>query len=157
MKNYEVLALINSGIMQATAYELGPESAYKVYKFKKLIQKAFERLQEDERDLLKNAGIEDGAAFDTRRTELAKIENPTEEEKKELEEMGEKLKKYISLRETLYTDDVDVSSIKPISYEEWFKLKKENKAVKINDRETDIFGGAIEGLLEGVFWTTPEE
>jgi len=157
MKNYEILALMNSGLMQTTAYELGPESAYKLYKFKKLVQKAFEKLQEDERDLLKNAGIEDGASFDARRTELAKIENPTEEEKKELDEMGEKLKKYISLREALYTDDVDISGVKSLSYEDWFKLKKENRAVKINDKETDVFSGAIESVLEGVLWTAPEE
>ena len=158
MKNYEVVTLVNAGVLQATAHEVAPAHAYKLYKLKKALEKALSAIQDAEKGLVKDAGIEDAQAFDDRGRELAKVkeEERKEEQKAEAEERNAKLLKFSELRKALYEDEAQIEGLKTVPYEVWFALQKENRAAKVNGQESDIFSGPAESILEGVFWTEPE-
>jgi len=158
MKNSEIIALVNNGAAAFTNYSLSPAHAYKAFKFKKVLKKAFDSIAANEQELPKEAGIEDSKAFDDKFKELREIENPTEEQKKELEECKAKYEKFIDLRQQLLNDDTPLEGIKTLPYEEWFSLRYENKALKLaNGREVEVFPDWAEEILEGVLWEAPEE
>ena len=69
MKNIDIINLANGGILAITANDLDAAHAYKVIKFKKAVKKAFESIVESEKEILKEAGIEDAQAFDKERKE----------------------------------------------------------------------------------------
>ena len=104
MKTIDILNLANAGILSITANDLDAAHAYKVLKFKKVVKKAFESIMESEREILKEAGIEDAAAFDKERKELMESgSNP-----KQLEEMNKQLSRVLELRSNLYKEDVEL-------------------------------------------------
>ena len=159
MKNYEVVTLINAGVLQATAHDVAPAHAYKLYKLKKALEKTLSAIQDAEKGLVKDAGIEDAQAFDERGRELAKVKEDerTEAQKAEMEERNAKLVKVGELRKALYEDEAQIEGLKTVPYDVWFALQKENRAVKVNGQEADIFSGPAESILEGVFWDAPAE
>lgn len=159
MKNYEVITLVNAGVLQTTAHDVAPAHAYKLYKLKKALEKALAAIQESEKGLVKDAGIEDAQAFDDRGRELAKMkpEELTEEQKAEKREREAKLSKMGELRRALYEDEAALEGLKTVPYDVWFALQKENRAVKAGGQETDVLTGAVESILEGVFWEAPKE
>ena len=159
MKNYEVITLVNAGVLQTTAHDIAPSHAYKLYKLKKALEKALSAIQESEKGLVKDAGIEDPQAFDERGRELAKIkaDELTEEQKAERKEREEKLSKMGELRKALYEDEAALEGLKTVPYDVWFTLQKENRAVRVGGQETDVLSGAAESILEGVFWEAPKE
>ena len=145
MKNIDIFNLANAGVLAISANDLDSAHAYKVMKFKRAIRKAFESLSDAEKDLLKEVGIEDGAAFDK---ELARLrKNNSEPEKRK--EMEQKLSRYLSLREALFEEEVTLDC-KTIPFEQFHILQKENK--DINGKPLNIF----DDILEGVLWAEPE-
>lgn len=156
MKKSDILALVNAGALNATQHELSSAHSYKVFKFKSLLRKELAAIQEADGELLKECGIEDANLFDARLAELRKLEAPTKEEKKELDEMTEKLAKYLEQQKELYNEEVTLD-VKPIPYDEWAKLQNENKAVNFLGNTKDVFSGYVEELLFGVLWKAPEE
>lgn len=145
MKNIDIFNLANAGVLAISANDLDSAHAYKVMKFKRAIRKAFESLAEAEKDLLKEAGIEDGAAFDK---ELARLRKDNSEPER-LAEMEQELSRYLSLREALYDEEVTLDC-KTIPFEQFHILQKENK--DINGKPLNIF----DDILEGVLWVEPE-
>lgn len=146
MKTIDIITLANAGILAITANDLDAAHAYKVLKFKKAVKKAFESIMESEREILKEAGIEDAAAFDKERKELIESgSNP-----KRLEEMNKQLSRVLELRSNLYKEDVELDC-KTIPFEQFHALQCENK-----DLERKPLN-AFEDLLEGVLWEAPNE
>lgn len=156
MKNSEIVFLANNGALVITNHTLSPAHAYKVFKFRKALAKAFEAIQESEKSLLSDCGVEDARAFDARLEELRAVENPTDEQKAELNEKTEIVNRYVALRNQMYGEDVTLDCHK-IPYEEWFKLQNENKEVEVFGRKVDVLSGLAEDVLEGVLWEAPEE
>lgn len=146
MKNIDILNLANTGILSITANDLDSAQAYKVLKFKKAVRKAFEAIIESERDILKEAGIEDGQAFDKERNELR--ENGSNPER--LAELDKQFSRFMELRNNLYKEDVELDC-KVMPYEQFHILQKENKEVQ--GKPLNVF----EDVLEGVLWETPNE
>lgn len=146
MKTIDIITLANAGILSITANDLDAAHAYKVLKFKKAVKKAFESIMESEREILKEAGIEDAVAFDKERKEL--IESGSNH--KRLEEMNKQLSRVLELRSNLYKEDVELDC-KTIPFEQFHALQQENK-----DLERKPLN-AFEDLLEGVLWDAPEE
>lgn len=146
MKTIDILNLANAGILSITANDLDAAHAYKVLKFKKAVKKAFESIMESEREILKEAGIEDAVAFDKERKELIESgSNP-----KRLEEMNKQLSRVLELRSNLYKEEVELDC-KALPFEQFHALQQENK-----DLERKPLN-AFEDLLEGVLWETPNE
>lgn len=148
LKNYQVLTLVNAGVLQSTNHDVDVKDAYKVFKFRKALGKALSAIQDAEKALLEECGIGDPNAFN---------ETLKTAEGEELAAMQAKVVKYNEQREELYNDDCDLGDIKTISYESWFTLQNENKAKDINGSTVDIFSHGVEVILEGVLWAEPED
>ena len=157
MKNSDVVYLVNSGVQLTTGHSLSNASAYKAFKFRKVLSSILNSVSEGEKGLLTEVGIEDASKFDERLAVLRATEKPTEEEVKELETMQAQLEKYSGLRDQLYSEEADLSSVKAMNYDDWRKLQNENKEVEVNGVKKDVFSGKVEELLEGVLWEGLEE
>lgn len=149
MRNIDIITLANAGVIQATGYTLSPAEAYQLYRLKKQVGKAVEAIREAETGLIEAAGIEDPASFDNRTKELAALTEPTKEEQREIDEHRDKLTRLAETRKALYEDETEIR-VSPIPYDSWFALQKENS-------KSNAFGGEVEAVLEGIFWSAPEE
>ena len=148
LKNTTILSLVNMGLLNTTEHDVPAEDAYKSYKFRKAIEKAFRDLADKDKELPKTAGVEDG-------------KEPTEVQ----------AKKIIELREALYNDETELEgNIIPMSWAGFHALSNENKrtAVQIPTGEknedgspkmatqfVDVFR-ACESLLDGVLFKADE-
>lgn len=146
MKTIDILNLANAGILSISANDLDAAHAYKVLKFKKAVKKAFESIMESEREILKEAGIEDAVAFDKERKEL--IESGSNSKRRE--EMNKQLSRVLELRSNLYKEDVELDC-KTIPFEQFHALQCENKDLANKPLN------AFEEILEGVLWEAPNE
>lgn len=147
MKNIDILNLANTGVFLISANTLDAAHAYKVIKFKGAVRKVAEAVDEEQKAIAKEAGIEDTATFDKERAELRKTNSNPER----LAELDKQLARFIELRENFYKEPVKLEGVKTIPYEQFFALQKENK---------DLEGKPLEAyadLLEGVLWAAPEE
>lgn len=143
LKNNEIIALVNAGLLNTTEHDVPAADAYKSYKFRKAVEKAFNAIAEKDRELPKTAGVEDG-------------KEPTDEQ----------TKKIIELRTALYNDETELEgNVVPMSWEGFHALANENKRTAIQvpaglreDGSTkfitqfvDTFR-ACEGILEGILF-----
>lgn len=150
MKKSEILFLVNTGVQAITNHTLSPEHAYKVVKFRKALNKAYDAIVKDEEDIRKDIGIDNPQIFDKEIVELR--ENHSDEKK--LESMEAQLQRFIELNNEVLKDEVTLDCI-PMPYEEWHKLQNENK--EVGDPKRDLLSGYVEDILEGVLWTAPKE
>ena len=116
MKNSEILALVQGGVLSATQHCVSTSHAYKVFKLKNVVRKLFEGILEQEKLLAAECGISDSESFDARRNELLTKGELTADEKKELEEMNKKFADFATQRAELYDEDADISRIKQMPY-----------------------------------------
>ncbi|MBR3467080.1 MAG: hypothetical protein IKH15_07685 [Bacteroidales bacterium] len=141
LKNQLIIALGNSGLANTTEHDVPAADAYKAYKFRKAVIKAYQELAEKEKDFPKDAGVEEG-------------KKPSEEQNKRIS----------ALRAEMLKDESEIGDIKKMSFESYHILSKENKAVpvqfqlgdKVVNRNIDVFR-AFEEELEGVLWEAPKE
>ena len=152
----EVLALANAGVLNVSARTLSARGRYNVFDLKQRLRDALKSREEREKELIKECGIEDAAAFDARNAELRKKETLTEDERKELDGNRAKLETYFGQRTELDKDTVEMD-VRPIGYEAWFALRDENARVKVGEEERDLIPDWAEAMLFGKFWTAPEE
>ena len=148
MKNADIVTLVNGGIQNITALTLPSSQAYKVYKFKRAIDAAYNAIVDSHKDILKQAGIEDLQEFQKRYKELSDIKERTSEEQAELDSLVKKDENAGKLVQELYRDTTNLD-VKAMPYEDWHNLQAENKDIKILTH--------LEHTLEGVLWLAPEE
>ena len=148
MKNADIVALMNGGIQNITSVTLPSSQAYKVYKFKRAIEAAYNSIVDSQKGILKQVGIEDLQEFQKRYKELSDIKERTSEEQAELDSLVKKDENAGKLVQELYGDTTSLD-VKPMPYEDWHNLQAENKDVKLLTY--------LEPMLEGVLWTAPEE
>ena len=156
MKKVDVIKLVNAGIVNVTAYDLKPEHAYQVFKLKREVEKIHRDIEEEYKEIEKSQGLTEEFAEETQKV-LDKVNNKeelTDADKATLTKYDEIWKKVIGLKVELGKTDVSID-VKPLPYEEWRTLQKENKAKKIGDREIDILGGVAEIILSENFWQEP--
>ena len=156
MKRFQVLDLIDGGVATITAHALDPAHAYKVVQFRKALLAENEAFEKERIDLLKEAGIDDPKAFNEELAALRKEENPTDEQKKRLDELNAKLNRFNELVTAALNEDV-VLNCKTMPYDEWHKLQNENAEKEIRGKKCDLLSGAVEDLLEGTLWVAPDE
>jgi predicted transcriptional regulator len=153
LRNNIIISLVNLGISATTEHDVPIKDAYKAYAFRHAIEKANKDLEDKRQGLVKSAGIEDGQKFDERMKELRKKGELTEEEKKELSEMTEKLNKFNELYKELLADETELEGVKVMAYESYHALAKENRG---KEGKPDIFS-ILQGELEGILWEAPKE
>lgn len=149
MYNYEVIALVKSGMLDITANDLDAKSAYQVYKFKKALRSANDSIAVEEREILSELEIGDPAEFDNRHKELLAKEDKTKEELLELQKRSETAARFYEMLTALH-NEVSVVSTTPIPYEQWHILQKENAT------NGKFLYGKTEELLEDLLWVEPE-
>lgn len=136
--NNLIIALINSGLLGTTEHDVPAKDAYKVYKFRKAVGKAYNELAEKEKDFPKEAGVEEG-------------KEPTEEQNKRISE----------LRLEMLNDESDLGDIKTIPFESFHALAAENKRTPYRGQGEETlyidFFRVFEERLEGVLWKEEEE
>lgn len=153
MKKQTIIMLANAGVQSITNHTLDASQAYKVVKFRKAFNAALDAISEDEKGLLKEAGIEDAPSFNKELDELRKA-NRTPEQEDKYKEMTEKVARYNELHAEMLQEDVTLDC-KALPYAEWHKLQNENK--EIGERKLDLLSGWVEDMLEGILWTAPED
>lgn len=163
LKFDDIVTLANVGLVKATSHTLSPMSAYILTRFKAEVDRLAKDYAERYNALPKEVGIEDTEAFDARQKELKEKKKRTQEEEKEWGEMMDKLVKLQGMRNALSNDNAEIN-IKPMPWEEWFKLKQENKDLTVSiydDKGNEIdkreLFDFIELVGEGVIWTAPIE
>lgn len=157
MNNAQVITNVKAGVLNITAHSLSPKAALTVYKFKKALRAAYLAYIQDEGAIAQECGIKDAKGFNSRLAEIGSNPCRTEEEQKEYESMASQLNEYNQLRSQLLNQEVPFDGVGVLSYEQWFKLQGENKAVNVGNEIKDVLGGALEEMLEGVLWEMPEE
>lgn len=156
MKFYEIVTMMNSGIGSISSNQLSIKSAYIVTQFKREVDRLYNDWLDRYNRLPKEAGIEDGEAFDKRRAELTtkvkkgKLNNT---EAKELDGLNEKWNRLQGLRSALSDEDITINS-KALSYEDWFTLKSANNNIKTGNAELLEL---LEVSLENILWKAPDE
>lgn len=136
MKNLQIIMLVNSGLLETTEHTVPNEDAYKAFKFRKAVGKAYNAIREKEAELPSVAGVEKG-------------KEPTEEQQKKIAE----------LRQALFDDETDLGKIIPLSWDGWCALSNENRETKVTlviagktvTRTVDTFR-ACEDILDGVLY-----
>lgn len=154
MKKQTIIMLANAGVQSITNHTLDASQAYKVVKFRKAFNAALEAIGEDEKALLKEAGIEDAPSFNKELDGLRKVWSESPEKEKKYKEMTEKVKRYNELHAEMLQEEVTLDC-KALPYEEWHKLQNENK--EVGDKKIDLLAGWVEDMLEGVLWEAPKE
>lgn len=148
MRNADIIRLTEGGIQNIATTTLPAAQAYKVYKFKRAVEKAANAIIEAHKDILKQAGIEDLKEFQKRYKELTDIKERTESEQAEFESLVKKDENAGKLVEELYEDTTELD-VKAIPYEDWHNLQAENKDIKVLTY--------LEPQLEGLLWIAPQE
>lgn len=128
MKNSDIITLVRSGLLEITTTSLIASEAYATYILKKELRNAFLQLQEQEKALFAEAGIEDP-------------NNPPKDEAV--------INKANALLGEMWKSDTPLS-LRTIPYESWHKLKEDNK-------DNKALSGEAEMILEGIFWQEPGE
>ena len=168
----EVLAIVNAGMLDVSARTLPTRERYNVFDLKQQLREALKKLDERGKELLKECGIEDAAAFDARNEELrgkVKDGSITREEQKELDGNEAKLATYFAQRNEMRKDTIKME-VRPIGCEAWFALRDENARAKAlvnvkdddgkevqKEEEKDLIPDLVESVLFGKFWTAPED
>lgn len=155
MKNLDILVMINSGIGNITNYELSAANAYKVMKFRNIVSKKYDEIQDLEKKILTDVGIDDPQNFDIRFKQLREKEDLTEEERNELTELTNKYNSWIKARTDMLNTDVELEGVKTISFEDWHNLRKENRPT--DENKVNPLNNYVESILENVLWKAPEE
>ena len=124
------------GVFNMTALDSDAKVAYKIFKFRKEIKKAYEAIGEQERELLKDNGIDVNTEFDK-----------NGQYKFEGDDSHEKWDRFSKLRDEMYNSETTID-VEPLSYDEWFRIYKENK---------DKISPFVEDILEGVLWKQSNE
>lgn len=154
LKNNIIKSLVENGLDNTTDHDLSAAHAYKVFKFKDEIAKAYKEIEDKRQKLVKDILGED---FDAKRKEAKKGT-------KEYEELNEKFQKFIGLYNELMGDESELN-IKTIPFEEYHLLARENKQTpfqvggadgKFAERFIDFYS-VFRSVLKDVLWTEPKE
>lgn len=161
MKRIDIYNLQSGGIQLCTAHTLPPKAAFSLYRLKTVVEDEFKRFEEDRRKLIESVFGEPVQDVSKKRDAiLAKSEmQRTVDERNFLDDYDAKIRKADDQLKELLDEDVDVSSVNPMSYEDWHKLQCENSSVRIPNSpdSTDILSRGIERVLENVLWKAPVE
>ena len=147
MKNGELVALVNRGLLNIDYTEVDGEQAYKVYRFLRDVRKAVMDIEEQRGELVRrhvsDEELRKAQAYEAAKKENKEPEMPDEEYKAVISKLSEAGREVESLMND--TTDIDV---RPVPFCEFFKMKKANK---------EFFSTDVDIALEGVLWKDEED
>lgn len=147
MKNGELVALVNRGLLNIDYTEVDGGQAYKVYRFLRDVRKAVMDIEEQRGELVRRH-VSDEELRKAQAYEAAKKENKEPEmSKEEYKAVIAKLSEAGREVESLMNDTTDIN-VRPMPFAEYFKMKKANKGFFTTD---------VDIVLEGVLWQDEEE
>ena len=139
----KIITLVNNGVLNTTEHDVPAADAYKASKFRRELKKAFDEVVEKEKALAETAGID-----------LNKTDEATEDQKN----------RFAELRAEMLKDEMELN-VKPMPYESFHALAKENRQVPVQLPGADGKSVTInvdpfrncEDILENILWTAPVE
>lgn len=147
IKNGELVALVNRGLLNIDYTEVDGGQAYKVYRFLRDVRKAAQDIEEQRGELVRRHVSEEelrkAQAYEAAKKENKEPEMPNEEYKAVISKLSEAGREVESLMND--TTEIDV---RPVPFCEFFKMKKANK---------EFFSTDVDIALEGVLWKDEEE
>lgn len=147
MKNGELVALVNRGLLDIDYTEVDGEQAYKVYRFLRDVRKAVMDIEEQRGELVRrhvsDEELRKAQAYEAALKEKKEPEMSEEEYKAVIAKLSEAGREVESLMND--TTDIDV---RPVPFSEFFKMKKANKG---------FFATDVDIALEGVLWQDEKE
>lgn len=147
MKNLDLLAAVNRGVLNLNTSDLTAEEGYKVFRSLKAMRKAAEAFEETRTELVRSK-VSDEEQQKAKEYDAAKDRTAeglvTAEERKaiagKVEEAGKAVLPLLN--------DVSEMDVRPVSFEVYYKLKKKNG---------DVLRADIDMMLEGVLWQDADE
>lgn len=147
IKNGELVALVNRGLLNIDYTEVDGEHAYKVYRFLRDVRKAVMDIEEQRGELVRRHVSEEelrkAQAYEAALKDKKEPEMSEEDYKAVIARLSEAGKEV----ESLMNDTTDIDA-RPVPFEEYFKMKKANKGFFTTD---------VDIALEGVLWKDEEE
>lgn len=147
MKNGELVALVNRGLLNIDYTEVDGGQAYKVYRFLRDVRKAVMDIEEQRGELVRRH-VSDEELRKAQAYEAAKKEGKEPDmSEADYKAVIAKLNEAGSEVESLMNDTTDID-VRPVPFCEFFKMKKANKGFFVTD---------VDIALEGVLWKDEEE
>lgn len=147
IKNGELVALVNRGLLNIDYTEVDGGQAYKVYRFLRDVRKAVMDIEEQRGELVRRHVSEDelrkAQAYEAAKKENKEPEMSEEDYKAVIARLSEAGKEV----EALMNDTTEID-VRPVPFCEFFKMKKSNKGFFTTD---------VDIALEGVLWKDEEE
>ena len=147
IKNGELVALVNRGLLNIDYTEVDGGQAYKVYRFLRDVRKAAQDIEEQRGELVRRHVSEEelrkAQTYEAALKEKKEPEMAEEEYKAVIAKLSEAGKEV----EALMNDTTDIDA-RPVPFCEFFKMKKANKGFFTTD---------VDIALEGVLWQDEEE
>ena len=147
IKNGELVALVNRGLLNIDYTEVDGEQAYKVYRFLRDVRKAVMDIEEQRGELVRRHVSEEelrkAQSYEAALKDKKEPEIPEEDYKAVIAKLSEAGREV----ESLMNDTTDIDA-RPVPFEEYFKMKKSNKGFFTTD---------VDIALEGVLWKDEEE
>ena len=147
IKNGELVALVNRGLLNIDYTEVDGGQAYKVYRFLRDVRKAAQDIEEQRGELVRRHVSEEelrkAQSYEAALKDKKEPEIPEEDYKAVIAKLSEAGKEV----ESLMNDITDIN-VRPVPFCEFFKMKKANK---------EFFTTDVDIALEGVLWKDEEE
>ena len=147
IKNGELVALVNRGLLNIDYTEVDGGQAYKVYRFLRDVRKAAQDIEEQRGELVRRHVSEEelrkAQAYEAALKDKKEPEMSEEDYKAVIAKLSEAGKEV----EALMNDTTDID-VRPVPFCEFFKMKKANKGFFTTD---------VDIALEGVLWKDEEE
>lgn len=147
MKNGELVALVNRGLLNIDYTEVDGGQAYKVYRFLRDVRKAVMDIEEQRGELVRrhvsDEELRKAQAYEAALKEKKEPEMSEEDYKAVIAKLNEAGREVESLMND--TTDIDV---RPVPFGEYFKMKKANKS---------FFATDVDIALEGILWKDSAE
>lgn len=119
MTNKDILTIVKTGFLAATAHGLPAEQFYKFVKFKRAVQKAYEALDRAQRDFMREVEIEPEDFRNPGGIPAARLE------------------RFNSLNEALLAEDANIPAVRiPVKY---YKPLYDENQKEVAGRTVDIF------------------
>ena len=147
MRNIDLLATVNRGLLNINTSDLTAEDGYKVFRTLKALRKALEAFEESRKELVRSKVSDEeqekAKAYDEAEDKTAEGLITAEERKVIAGKVEEAGKAVLPLLE-----DSSEIEVRPLTFEAYFVLKAKNGDVMRSDMDL---------TLEGVLWAEEDE
>lgn len=147
IKNIDLLATVNRGLLNINTSDLTAEDGYKVFRTLKALRQAAEAFEESRKELVRSKVSDEeqekAKAYDEAKDKSAEGLMTAEERRAVAGKVAEAGKAVLPLLE-----DSSEIEVRPLTFEAYFGLKAKNG---------DVLRSDMDMMLEGVLWADADE